>query len=87
MSRSNSTRNPFYILLVVVGTAFAVTACAYGVMTLHAVRAPAAATSTAAGHPLFALLAQHGDVAMFVELFLLVALTCAAIGTDKYWDR
>jgi hypothetical protein len=34
----NSRANPFYVLLVIFGIAFSLTACAYGVMAFRAVR-------------------------------------------------
>lgn len=36
MSRRTEPVNPFYVLLIVVGTAFTLTACAYGVMMFKA---------------------------------------------------
>jgi hypothetical protein len=41
--------NPFYVLLVAAGIAFALTACAYSVMTLKAVRPPEAQAPSAGG--------------------------------------
>ena len=81
------SRNPFYLLLVVVGTLFAVTAFAYGIMALQDVRASAELVSPDARHPLLTWLRHHGATAMLVELSVLAVLTCAAIGTDDYWEK
>jgi hypothetical protein len=89
MRRSQKFANPFYVLLVVAGVTFALTAFAYGVM---AVRETAAARSTAqaaapADHPLIEWLNQYGDAALAIELSLLAICTVGAIGTDSYWQR
>ena len=73
-------KNPFYILLMVVGTAFALTATAYGVMT---VRMGQAVKSTD-GDMFFD---TYGMWLMGIELTLLTILTFAAIATDDYWTR
>ena len=87
MPRSQTMKNPFYALLIVVGALFAVTAFAYGVMTLHAVRTVADAGHRQLQHPLLGWFEQYGNLALLVQLGILGALTCAAIGTDGYWDR
>jgi len=38
MPKKKSRTNPFYVLLVIFGIAFSLTACAYGVMAFRAVR-------------------------------------------------
>jgi hypothetical protein len=38
MPKMRSRTNPFYVLLVIFGIAFSLTACAYGVMAFRAVR-------------------------------------------------
>lgn len=74
--------NPFYAALVVVGLAFAVSACAYTVMSFqnlnpHAVEQPG----------LGQLMKQHGLLILGVELGLLTVLTIAAISTDEFWTK
>ena len=73
-------KNPFYILLMIVGTAFALTACAYGVMTVRM-------GQVAAATPGDAFFDKYGMWLMGGELTLLTLLTFAAIGTDDYWTR
>ena len=74
--------NPFYAVLVVVGLAFAFTACAYTVMSFqnldpHAIDRPG----------LGQLMKQHGLTILAVELGLLTLLTIAAISTDDFWSK
>jgi hypothetical protein len=74
--------NPFYALLMVVGVAFALTACAYGVMTVRGLDPHRADEGGLVG-----LMDQHGLTILVVELVLLGLLTVLAIGTDEYWTR
>jgi hypothetical protein len=75
-------RNPFYAALVVVGVAFALTACAYCAMTVRGGNPHAADEEGLVG-----LMDRHGLAIMAVELVLLAVLTALAIGTDEYWSR
>jgi hypothetical protein len=86
LHRKQRSRNPFYTLLVIVGTLFAVTAFAYGIMALVDVRA-SRQLADPGSHPLLDWLRQHGDLTMLAELGVLAVLTFAAMGTDGYWDR
>ena len=72
--------NPFYAVLVVVGVAFVVTACAYGVMTVRGLDPHAADEGGLVG-----LMDRHGLSILVAELVLLGVLTVLAIGTDNYW--
>ena len=74
--------NPFYVASLPAGVVFAVTACAYVVMT---VRASDPRRGDATG--LIALLEQHGLAILIVEIALLGLLTFAAIATDDFWIR
>ena len=73
-------KNPFYVLLMIVGTMFALTACAYGVMTVRMGRA----APPTPGDQFFD---AYGMWLMGGQLTLLTLLTFAAIGTDDYWTR
>lgn len=79
--------NPFYMLVGIVGTAFVLTAVAYGVMAYRALRF---VPTTAAGegeHPLLSWMQAHGNTALGVEVFLLIVLTLAAFATESIWER
>ena len=82
------TTNPFFVLLIFDGIAFALTACSYFVMTITATMRPEeAARAMESGRGLLALMDRHGLTIMLVELAILAAATVAAIGTDKFWTR
>jgi hypothetical protein len=76
------TFNPFYGALVAVGIAFAITACAYGVMTVRMLDPRAADEGGMA-----ALMDRHGLKLLVGEIALLAVLTFAAIGSDDYFTR
>jgi hypothetical protein len=85
MPAKRSATNPFYVLLLAFGVAFALTACAYSVMTLKAVRR--SPEPEAAGAALLTFLDEYGPLLMGGELALLAVTTVAAISTDRYWMR
>ncbi len=69
MAKAREPVNPFYVLLVLLGIVFLVTACAYGVMAYRAI-SPALARQND-GHPLTEFLDKHGMLLLAVELALL----------------
>ncbi|HUE74841.1 MAG TPA: hypothetical protein VMP01_28495 [Pirellulaceae bacterium] len=75
--------NPFYVVLMVVGVAFALTASAYG-WSARLKLDPETFDRNAA---FIALVDRYGMLSMIVELGLLTVLTFLAIGTDEYWER
>jgi len=77
----NKPTNPFYGALLVVGVVFAITACAYCVMTVRGLE------PRPDEQGLMGVMSQHGLTILVVELVLLGVLTFAAIGTDEYWTR
>jgi hypothetical protein len=83
MLRKRSAFNPFYALLIILGIAFALTACAYSVMTLRAVRPPQ--DEGASGGALLEFLDKRGAHLMGAELALLAVASVGAIATDRYW--
>jgi hypothetical protein len=90
MPRSKKSANPFYVLLVIAGVTFAITATAYGVMAFRDAQPATAAdqsSMTNEGHPLLAWMDHHGETALMVELAFLAVCTFGAIGTDDYWQR
>lgn len=79
--------NPFYVVLVLVGTIFALTACAYGVMAVKQMHASnQLLPSTAPEEGFVAFMDQEGPKVMLIELAILALATVGAIGTDRFWD-
>jgi len=74
--------NPFYVASLPAGLVFAITACAYVVMT---VRGADARQAEATG--LIAIMEQHGLVILIGEIAVLGMLTFAAIVSDDFWTR
>jgi hypothetical protein len=85
--------NPFYVLLVLAGTLFTVTACAYGVMAVKQLHAsdyqlPGQARSvklTGTDQSFIQFMDQHGERLMLAELAILGVASFAAMGTDRLW--
>jgi hypothetical protein len=78
--------NPFYLLLVVVGVAFSITACAYGTVTYRALRVGTSEVAAPIAWLVF-FLDRFGAQLLAGELVLLSLATVGAIGTDGYWTR
>ena len=85
--------NPFYVLLVVTGLAFAITACGFGVMTFTDVHGPELLDASQqesvgrmANHPLFEFLDKHGTKTMLIELAVLALATVGCIATDSWLE-
>ena len=88
MGKTRKRVNPFYVLLLVAGIAFCITACAYGVMSvkqLHAPHTPTDQMIADAGFVQF--MDQRGATIMVIELAVLALATLGAIATDSYWTR
>ena len=85
--------NPFYILLVIAGVVFFVTASAYGVMTVKGLYPEANTNDTSDDFSsvddsgLMKWIDNNGFELLMVELVLLAIFTFAAIGTDSYWSN
>ena len=73
------------MLLVLVGVAFVISACAYGVMAYGAVWG--VERDGGSGRGLMRFMDEHGAVLLGVELLLLGLCTVGAIGTDEFWQR
>ena len=94
MRRSRKFANPFYVLLLLAGLSFAITATAYVVMAYREAHAhveqlagEASTVATTDEHPLMIWMRRHGNAALLSELGLLAICTFGAIGTDTYWQR
>jgi hypothetical protein len=90
MTNSRQPTNPFYVLCVLVGIAFTVTACANGVMMLRSNRgldlsSTAFLSRTApTEHPLMSFLDRYGMIILGGEVAVLAAVSLAAIMLDHY---
>jgi hypothetical protein len=69
--------NPFYVVLLLAGIVFFISACAYGMMAYRGVAAP----QEAAGG-LLAFLQRHGGKLLAAELAVLALATAGAIWLD-----
>lgn len=85
MARKEAT-NPFYVVLLLVGVLFFVTATAYFVMMLRGDRMGRQAQAAQAGG-LMQFMDEHGGQVLTGELVLLGVCTAAAIASDGYWSR
>jgi hypothetical protein len=79
--------NPFYLLLVVAGALFFVTAFAYGAMAVRQLHAGPVVAEAGSDGSFVQLLDRHGISTMFVELIVLSVATVMAMATDGYWSR
>jgi len=80
--------NPFYIVLVLSGLAFGLTALGYFIMAARATYDPVSSLEEmdrAGG--LMAVMDRYGVQMMIVELIVLAVATVLAIGTDRFWVR
>lgn len=84
MAKAREPVNPFYVLLVLLGIVFLVTACAYGVMAYRALSPEVA--RQAKPHPLTEFLDDHGVELLGGELALLAVASFAAMGLDRWRD-
>ncbi len=87
MGTPKQTANPFYGVLLVVGIAFALTACVYGVMTVQRMNPSRVTSGSTAGTWVIDFMDNHGATTMIVELVVMAVATGAAIGTDRIRAR
>jgi hypothetical protein len=82
VSKQKFLSNPFNVLLIVTGVAFGLTALAFGMMTFLSSDPALAQEHLGQAHPLWRLLAEYGDEAMYVELGVLAVCTAGTILVD-----
>lgn len=78
-------RNPFYILLGLVGVLFTITASSYCLSVLRGVR-PETATDHG-GHAFERIMDRHGTAILTVELLVLAIATVGAVAVDHVDGR
>lgn len=85
MAKPKEPINWFYVLTAIIGVAFTVTACGYGLLMLRTnCAASVSQPIDQAPHPLMSLLDQHGMAILAVEVVLLAMVSVAAIVLDHY---
>jgi integral membrane sensor domain MASE1 len=84
MSRNKALYNPFYVLLLVAGLAFVVTACAYGVMAFRGTKGE---TLWQESPGLLVFLDRHGALVMGIQIGVLAVASAGAMLTDNFWKR
>jgi uncharacterized membrane protein HdeD (DUF308 family) len=83
MAAPTEPRNPFYILLLIVGVIFIMTVCAYAVVPVLEEKALDAGTRPPAS-PFRDSLRQDGWKWVLAEVALLVVLGLLCMGLDRY---
>jgi len=84
VAKAKEPVNPFYVLLVILGVVFLITACAYGMMAYRAI-APRGGDS--GSHELTAFLDHYGMQLLGFELALLAGATFGAMWLDQFRAR
>ena len=79
--------NPFFALLLVVGVAFVVSSCAYGVMTIKFMNPGGPVEQAQVQISFLEFLNRHGFTVLMIELALLTVCTFGAIMTDDFWKE
>ena len=80
--------NPFYVVLVLAGVAFGLTALGYFIMAAMATYDPVGSRQAMDREGgLLAVMNRFGVKMMIIELIVLAVATVMAIGTDRIWVR
>jgi hypothetical protein len=87
MAKSKQPFNPFYFLAMMFGIAFAITACAYGLMMLKSIRPDGLPRPGQPGSGLMDFLSQHGVAILALEIAGLAIFSIAAIWLDHVRGR
>jgi len=74
-------RNPFYVVLGIVGFLFTITAVSYCLAVLRVVR-PTGPAAASMSHPLHSLMDRHGAGILAAELVVLAIATVGAVWMD-----
>ena len=85
MASTKEPANPFYVLVIIVGVAFLITAFAYGMLIYRAL-APAR-DRPSSPHPLLTFLDDYGMYCLTGELALLGVATVGALWLDQARSR
>jgi hypothetical protein len=85
VAKAKAPVNPFYVLVVVFGVVFVITACAYGTMAYRAI-APAV-DAQARDQGLMGFLDRYGVQLLGIELAVLGAASLGAMWLDQVRSR
>ncbi|MBC8354784.1 MAG: hypothetical protein H8E66_22620 [Planctomycetes bacterium] len=87
MASQPKPTNPFYIVLLIAGVLFVVTACSYFVMTIKGRDASFGGREDPSSKRFVEIVDRYGFAALMIELGVLAGATIAAMATDEYWTR
>ena len=87
MAKPKSAFNPFYLLAMLFGLAFTLTACAFGVMMMRSVRPEGLPRAGEPGFGLMDLLSRRGTAILAAEVAGLAVFAVAAIALDHFRGR
>jgi len=87
MASQSKPTNPFYIVLLIAGVMFVVTACSYVVMTINARDVSLGSREDPSSKRFVEIVDRYGFAALMIELGVLAGATFGAIATDEYWTR
>ena len=85
MAKAKAPVNPFYVLVVVFGVVFVITACAYGTMAYRAIALAVDAQARSQG--LMGFLDRFGVQLLTIELIVLGAASLGAMWLDQVRSR
>ena len=86
MAKRKEPLNPFYVILVIIGVAFVVTACAFTLLLLQQNRTTAAGEFFTS-NPLMRLVRDRGMTIMAMEVALLGIASLGAMWLDSHRSR
>ena len=86
MAKNKEPINPFYVLLVITGIVFCITATAYGVMAVRGLY-PEETQVSEAGQQMLLWLDKNGFWMLMIELLALGIFTFGAIALDEMRSR
>lgn len=87
MAKPKRSINPFYVLVVLVGIVFVVTASAYGMMSFLEIRRFTPGTPQTEDSPLWVYLRAEGGTLLIWEVLILVAGTVGALTWDSWFGQ
>jgi hypothetical protein len=87
VAKKKAPVNPFYVLVVIVGVGFVLTASAYGMMSFLEIRRFAPGTPDTESSPLWTYLRTDGAKLLVWEIGMLIVGTLGALAWDSFLGR